>query len=444
MIVMKFGGTSVGDGARIRRLAERVREREDRRPVVVVSALAGTTDRLETALRCAASGRVEAVEPVLAELSRAHRWALRGAVDGSERRHDLTVAFDRDLDELRELLRSVRVLGEWTARARDAVLAYGERGAARLVEAALVEHGVPAQGFDPVEVLRTDDRHGAASPDLEATRRATRTLAEASGEGRVPVVGGFVARGRDGAPTTLGRGGSDTTAAVLGCVLDAEEIQIWTDVDGILTADPRRCPGARRLPRVSFRFAAELASHGAEVLHPGALSPAVRRGIPITVRNAFEPDDPGTRVESDPDPESDAIALACREPVVAWRLLDRTLDASHAWAVRVAWASLSPAPFVILASGYGAVLAFDRAPDVVPDDVVDAGCTVETLDERAWIGVVREGRSRGPALDGALERELQPDAWTSGASGGLGILLPRERLNAALGRLHAAWVPAGA
>ena len=297
MIVMKFGGSSVADAERIRGVADIVRERIARQPVVVVSALAGVTDLLEQALSAARRGDLEGLEPLVADIVRRHRWALAGCIDDARRRHHLGLEIDRVLDELRQRLRSVRVLGEVTPRVRDAVLACGETLSARLVAAAFREQELAARWVDPEQVMATDDRFGAASPDAEGVKERCRALLwPLLEQGQVPVIGGFVGSSRSGETTTLGRGGSDTSAAVLGLALGAEEIQIWTDVDGLMSADPRLVPAARTLERVSFAEATELALYGARVLHPDSIAPAVCRQIPVRVLNSGRPDGNGTLV----------------------------------------------------------------------------------------------------------------------------------------------------
>ena len=297
MIVLKFGGTSVADAERLRQVAAIVRDRVAQRPIVVVSALAGVTDLLEAAIADALRGDPAAVEPKVAEIERCHRWAVAGTLDDAGERHRVSLELDRAFEDLRGHLRSIRILGEGPARVLDRVLACGERCSSRLIAAALSEAGVPAFWVDAGDVLRTDGCHGAATADLDATSAAVQQrLLTRMEDGSVPVLGGFVGAGPDGATTTLGRGGSDTSAAVLGRCVAADEIQIWTDVDGMLTADPRLVPSARPLPELAFDEALELARFGAKVLHPASVAPAREAGIPIRVLNSWSPEHPGTRL----------------------------------------------------------------------------------------------------------------------------------------------------
>jgi aspartate kinase len=294
MIVMKFGGTSVGSGERIRAVAERVRERRDRKPVVVTSALAGVTDQLIRGARLALA-RDPRADLVDEELAERHAVVLRELFPEGETRNRLRVHVERLLSELRTLYTGVRYLGELTPRSLDAISGLGERLSCDIVAAALAEHGVPAAAVDARDVIVTDEAFGRAQPILDATAErvglSVRPLAESA---TVPVLGGFIGSTRDGVSTTLGRGGSDWSAAILGALLPAEEIQIWTDVDGMMTVDPRVVRAARVIPEVSFDEAAELAYFGAKVLHPATIKPAVEKGIAVRILNSLNPDAPGT------------------------------------------------------------------------------------------------------------------------------------------------------
>ena len=297
MTVMKFGGTSVGDARRMAAVCEIIRSRLDKRPVVVVSALAGVTDLLVRAVAAVGVGDREALEPILSDLERRHRWALAGTVDDPRSRHDLSLDVDALFEDLKQLLRSVRVLGEGTPRSTDAILAFGETLSARILVGALRDRGVTARWLDPRDVMITDGRHGAAAPDMVAVeKRCRERIFPVLEAGEVPVIGGFVGASVDGVTTTLGRGGSDTTASVLGSAMAAREIQIWTDVDGLMSADPKLVPTARTLEQVTFAEAAELAFYGARVLHPASIAPAVERQIPVRVLNSFRPEGQGTRI----------------------------------------------------------------------------------------------------------------------------------------------------
>ena len=294
---MKFGGTSVGDADAIGRVCRIVGD-ETRSRVVVVSALCGVTDQL---LELAAGAGVgdHTRLTTLVDRVRERHTALAGHTVDTERRQPVVDDIDATCDELGALVHAVAVLHELSPRSADAIAAFGETLSARLVAAALASAGVDATPIDSTDVLITDSQHGRAQPLMEATTRRlddmVRPLVDAA---RVPVIGGYVGVSTDGVTTTLGRGGSDYSAAIFGAALGAEEIQIWTDVDGMLTADPRVVAGARLVPHLSYGEASELAYFGAKVLHPATIQPAVERQIPVRILNARHPDRPGTAITS--------------------------------------------------------------------------------------------------------------------------------------------------
>lgn len=452
MIVMKFGGTSVGDAERIAGAATIVAHRAARGPVVVVSALAGVTDLLARAVDLARDGSREALEPVLSDLARRHRWAVSGSVSDPGRRHDLDLEVDAILEDLRQLLRSVRVLGEGTPRAADAVLATGELLSSKVFTAALVDRGCPAVWVDAREVVRTDGRHQSAEPDLAAVaERAGQRLAPHVASGTVPVVGGFYGSGPDGRTTTLGRGGSDLTAAVLGCGLGAEEIEIWTDVDGIMTADPRRVPAARLRESVSFAEAAELAFYGAKVLHPASIAPAVRRAIPVRVLNALAPEGGGTRIVREPARGAPPLAsVACRAAVTALRVSSRTLRAEPGFlpavvscvAARGAAAELAAA----CETGVTIALATDALPEGLLDDLERHG-RLERTDGRAVVCVVGQGLAHDASVRArvlaALARHEPEVVVLGGAAASAAALVPEARLDDAVRALHGTFFEEG-
>jgi aspartate kinase len=448
VIVMKFGGTSLADAARIAGAAEIVRGRLDRGPVVVVSALAGVTDLLARAVAAAREGSQDALEPILADLFRRHSWATSGSVSSPSRRHDLDLEVGAIFEDLRQLLRSVRVLGEGTPRASDAVLAVGEILACRIVTAALIDRGVAARGLDAREIMITNERHGAAEADLdEVTRRAARLVPPSLLAGEVPVVGGFYGATRDGRTTTLGRGGSDTSAAVLGCALGVDEIEIWTDVDGIMTADPRRVPRARTCPVVSFPEAAELAFYGAKVLHPAAIAPAVRRKIPVRVLNTLKPEGAGTLVvESPPGNAPPLVAVVSRDGVASLRVSSRTLRIDPGFLAGVLddldAAAAVPDLAVFCETGVTVALAeATMAPDLVAR--LEGRGEVRVERGRAIACVVGHGLAADASVRGRVLAALAahgPEVVALGGSAAsASMLLPGTRLDAAVRALHQAF-----
>jgi aspartate kinase len=309
MDVMKFGVVSVGDAVRLREMARIVKTaQEDGRALVVVcAALGGITDRLIGAARAAASGDEAPVEEARRELWGRHRaLAEKLATDDWEREMlyrewaDLLKTFDR-------YTRSIATLREHSPRSIDAVAALGERFATHLVATALRHAGVAARTVDAADLIVTDDHYGSAWPFAEESSARIRERLTSLLQARmVPVITGYIGATRDGSVTTLGRGGGDYSATLIGAALGAEEVCIWTDVDGILTADPKIVPEARTLAELSYVEAAEIATFGAEVLHPRTLAPVAARGIPLRIRNVLRPDRPGTRVLSHPQPTAHA------------------------------------------------------------------------------------------------------------------------------------------
>jgi aspartate kinase len=298
MIVMKFGGTSVEDAGAIRRVAQIVRGRLKKRPLIVVSAMAKVTDALvrmgEAAERNELSGALEE----LAKVRERHFEAARELVSNAER-DSLVAALDEKFNSLESLLKGVAALGELSNRTTDLILSYGEVLSSSLVAAAFRAEGLDGVHVDSREVMVTDATHKGAQPMFEPTGERLKTqVAPLLGKGKVPVMGGFIGGTEDGETTTLGRGGSDYSAAIFGALLEAEAIEIWTDVEGMLTTDPRLCPDAQRIRTISFDEAAELAYFGAKVLHPATLLPAVERDIPVYVLNSRKPRSSGTCVRS--------------------------------------------------------------------------------------------------------------------------------------------------
>ena len=292
MIVCKFGGTSVGDAPAIRRLVAVITARAHEQPLVVVSALAGVTDGLLAVGHAAARGDRRGLEHgVDALLDRHHEVAAQ--LDGTG---EARTAIDDELRQMRARL--LDRSGEAVDPAQlDALVGQGELWSSRLVTAALTAAGLRATRADARTFILTDDRFGRARPRLDALEPAARAaVLPLLGAGHVVVTQGFIGSAPDGRPTTLGRGGSDYTAALLGAALDAVRVEIWTDVSGLMSADPRLVPGARTLAAASYEEAAELATFGAKVLHPATQMPLVQKGIPFRVLNSREPEHPGTLI----------------------------------------------------------------------------------------------------------------------------------------------------
>ncbi len=295
---MKFGGTSVGDATCIRRSAEIVANASREHSVaVVVSAMSGVTNRLIDAAHQAKRGDRDAGKTLAEALHRQHFEALAVLVSNEKSRMQVQHRIEEILGEGSRLYEGTALLRELTPRTLDSISSLGERLCAPVVSAALCDMGVASSAVEATELIVTDSFHGGAEPQADATRQRSRArIGPILSAGQVPVVTGFIGATADGVLTTLGRGGSDYSATILGAALDAEEIIIWTDVEGVLTADPRLVSEARTIPEISYREAAELAYFGAKVLHPKTLRPVLPAGIPVWIRNSFAPEKPGTKI----------------------------------------------------------------------------------------------------------------------------------------------------
>ena len=296
--VMKFGGTSVGDAECIARTVKIIAQAVKENPcVAVVSAMGGVTNRLIEAAKIAETGNGADALAILDGLRKQHDTAIASLIPDEKKGARLRERVEGVLAEGRRLCEGTALLRELTPRTLDAVSSLGERLSAPLVAAALGELGTASEAIEATEVIVTDSYHGGAEPQMELTREKSQArLKPLLEKGIVPVVTGFIGATVDGQLTTLGRGGSDYSATILGAALDADEVIIWTDVDGVLTADPRLVPEARTIPVISYREAAELAYFGAKVLHPKTLNPVVEAKIPVWIRNSFAPEKAGTKI----------------------------------------------------------------------------------------------------------------------------------------------------
>jgi aspartate kinase len=317
LVVMKFGGTSVEDAAAISRLIGIVRSRLGAQPVVVVSALARVTDQLLEAGNAAANGHLGLALATVRSIYVRHEQLADLLVNESA-----YSALDRELRsefrELESLLHDLEASRHLDLKSQDHLLGFGECFSGRLVNEALCQAGVNAAHVDARACIVTDARHGQASPVWDATeQRLQQALSPLLESGQVPVLGGFIAATCDGVPTTLGRGGSDFSAAIVGAALRATRIEIWTDVDGIMTADPKLCSDARVIRKMSFDEAAELAHFGAKVLHPSTLAPAVREGIPVYILNSRRPEGEGTEIVARVKGGSVVSAITAKRTVAA-------------------------------------------------------------------------------------------------------------------------------
>ena len=309
LVVMKFGGTSLEDPAAIARTAAIVAGRvaQGKTPVVVVSAMAKVTDQLLRAAAAASAGDRTGALAISSRLRSRHRDTAAALVKIPADAAVLQNFIDQEFDSLDEILRGLAAILELTPRISDLIASYGERISSRIVAAAFRERSIDAAHIDAREIIVTDSQYQKAVPfDALIEKRAQEKLRPHTSQGKVPVMGGFIGSNEAGITTTLGRGGSDFTGALIGGALSAEAIEIWTDVDGIMTCDPRVCPDALRVKVISFEEAAELAYFGAKVLHPATILPAVKKNIPVHVLNSRNAACEGTRITS--------LATHCKSP----------------------------------------------------------------------------------------------------------------------------------
>ncbi|MAT38599.1 MAG: lysine-sensitive aspartokinase 3 [Ectothiorhodospiraceae bacterium] len=298
MIVMKFGGTSVQDAASIRNVCKIIDSRKDKRPIVVLSACAGITNELVACAELAADGNREEAQDRLEKNVYERHYTIVQELIEDLREQDLLIRHIRQhIDDLSHLLYGISITGDLSPRVLDFALSYGETLSTSITTVALREAKMRSILADSRECIITNSAFGRAEPLLEQTRIACEAnLLNHVMEGRIPVLQGFIAANEEGITTTLGRGGSDYTTAIVGSVLHADNIEIWTDVDGILTADPKIVKNARRVQEMSFQEASELAYFGAKVLHPSTLLPAIEKNIPVTILNSKRPEIEGTRI----------------------------------------------------------------------------------------------------------------------------------------------------
>lgn len=449
--VLKFGGTSVEDAAACARVADIVRRHGGHRPVVVVSALAGVTDALLRAADVAAGGdpdgALRLLEPHLARHAEIARHLLPPAAAGelAAEQQDITTALGGWLRDAAGQAAAAAV----SAALRDEIAACGERLAAGLLAAVLAARGVRAEAVDARRCVVTDGAHGRATPDLAATfARVPVALDPLLAAGVTPVLGGFIAATPRGATTTLGRGGSDYTAALVGAALGADEIQIWTDVSGVLTADPRVVPGARAVARMSYAEAAELAYFGARVLHPRTIEPAMAHRIPVRIANSRRPDDPGTTVTADADPSPGGVkAIAHKPGITVLNVASARMLGAYGFleALFDVFARHKAEVDVVATSEVSVSLTLEdtTALPAILEDLRPLG-EVTLEPHRAIVCVVGEGLRATPGVAGRVFRaiaDINVSVISFGASRvNLTFVVEEGRVRETVRRLHAALI----
>ncbi len=369
MIVMKFGGTSVQDAAAMQNMVGIVAAKAERRPIVVLSAVAGVTDALIRCARLASDDKeAEALEALEGQIVARHYGMIQNLLHGLAEQDALIRQFSSVFHEIRNLLRGIAITGDLSRRVLDFMLSYGERMSTTLAVAALQEANQCAVLVDSRQVIVTNGNFGKAEPDFDATAERCRAgILPLLERGEIPVMQGFIGATEKGVATTLGRGGSDYTAAIVGAVLDAEDIEIWTDVDGILTADPKIVPEARRVKVMSFQEASELAYFGAKVLHPSTLLPAVEKNIPVHIYNSLRPHVSGTLVKSEPEQNGVCVkSVSYKKNITVINISSTRMLGSHGFMKKIfdIFDRFETSVDLVTTSEVSVSLSIDHTPDL--------------------------------------------------------------------------------
>ena len=445
--ILKFGGTSVANAEALGRVSGLVGSAQRRtRPVVVVSALAGVTNALFAAADAAANGDAVGMRPQLDALLARHA-EIAGRLARPEGATGIGTVLEYARGEIMNLL--ARVAGEPERRPalRDEIASYGERLSAALVTAVLLAADVPARYVDARHCLITDEAYGRATPLLPDTEQRTRAeLAPLLDRGLVPVLGGYIAATLEGVTTTLGRGGSDYSAALVGAAVAAREIQIWTDVSGVLTADPRVVPGARTVPSLSYAEAAELAYFGAKVLHPKTIQPAMDREIPVRICNSHSPGDLGTLVTTQGEVRAGAVkAIAYKTGVTVLQISSTRMLGAYGFlrGLFEVFERHRTVVDVVTTSEVSVSLTVDDA-ESLPEIVAELRPlgTVSVESGRAIVCVVGEGLRTTPGIAArvfATVSDINVSLISQGASRvNLTFVVDEARVREAVLRLHEA------
>jgi aspartate kinase len=441
--VMKFGGTSVEDANAFRNVAKIVLASADASPVVVVSAIGGFTNSLlksvDKAVRGDARNATRALEPDFARHLSIGKELLNADANS---KFEHTVAIARA--EIRQLHRIIATHPVTTPPLQDEIVAYGEQLSSQLLAAILREHGLAARQIDARRCIKTDENYGSAAPLPETAEAARTEVLPLLESAKVPVLGGFIGSTISGVTTTLGRGGSDYTAALVGAALGAREIQIWTDVSGVLTADPRVVPEAQTIPVLSYQEAAELAYFGAKVLHPKTIQPAIDKNIPVRVCNSRVPADTGTLIVAESEAAPQTIkAIAHKNGITTVQVSSARMLGAYGFLRKLfeVFDQHQTAVDVVTTSEVSVSLSIDDAStltELVPD-LEELG-TVEVEKDRTIISVVGEGLRNTPGIAAkvfSVISDINVSMISVGASSvNLTFMVDAEHAAEAITRLH--------
>ena len=399
--IMKFGGTSVADSEAFGNVAHIVKSASPQPTVVVVSAIGGFTDALLSSVECANDGDAPAATRSIEQDFERHR-AIANLLLGGEAKAQLEAAVADAQDQIRELHKIVAAHPSTHAPLRDEIVAFGELLSSQLLAAVLSEDGLAARYVDARRLIKTEESYGGAAPLAETATATQVVLGPLIEGGEIPVVGGFIASTAKGATTTLGRGGSDYSAAIIGAALNAREIQIWTDVSGVLTADPRIVHSARTIPVLSYQEAAELAYFGAKVLHPKTIQPAMDRQIPVRVCNSRAPEETGTLIVTESKAAPQTIkAIAHKSGITTVQITSARMLGAHGFlrALFEVFGRHQTAVDVVTTSEVSVSLSIDDAsalPELIRD--LEQLGTVDIDTGRTIISVVGEGLRGTPGI----------------------------------------------
>ena len=443
VVVMKFGGTSVEDASAFRRLLNIVESRAHALPVIVVSALAKVTDQLLSAAQAAAEGKLDYANAIVTEIRLRHQEIAAELLD-ADRYAALHREFDAEFRALNGSICEIAAAGQLTPRAQDAVLSFGERLSSKLAHAALRLHGLDAVHFDAASAIVTDSCHTQAIPVWDLTyKNLAKALEPLLRKCQIPVLGGFIASDSAGVPTTLGRGGSDLTGSIVGVALRAARIEIWTDVDGIMTTDPNVCPDARRIPRISFEDAATLALFGAKVLHPGTLKPAMQANIPVHVLNSRKPECEGTEIMATVSGPGSVRALTAKRGIAAVEIEFRQEVNKEIVPALYAAFHRHRCPIDVMAASSDRLSLLVGSTAVLPEVAADVShlANLRWENHKALVSLVGENLYRQPDLVSrvfAAVSDMDVHALCQGGSDRtLSFLVEETKVEESLRRLHA-------
>ncbi len=447
---MKFGGSSVADAACMRQVAGLVREAlgpASPAPLVVLSAMGKTTNGLFQAARAAEIGDLPTALDQLKQLIQDHRLAADGLFEDGVP-EDLDRALTDAFGQIELLLRGVALLRELSPRSQDAIASFGEQLSTRIFAAFLQNQGLDTTWVDARSVMRTDSTFGEGQPNAEAIRELARTnMSPLLSAGRIVVTQGYVGSTEEGLTTTLGRGGSDYSAALFGAALQAAEVQIWTDVEGVLTCDPRIVPGALPIPELSFAEAAELAAFGAKVLHPATIQPAVEARIPVTVRSTQKPRGRFTTITGEVHTGRSVTALASRGPITVLTVSSSRMLAQSGFLARLfeVFGRLNISVDLVATAEVSVSLTVEADAPLKPLlKELSTFATVQIAEDRAIVAIVGERLKHTPGLGsrvfGALP-DINIEMISMGANEiNLSIVIKRGHERETLCRLHTALI----